>query len=561
MADLTRLQSDLPVNIAGVNPSTGIGTTFVEVDANGNMFVLPTNAGPVTPGTVATNSGLAGGQYNTTLPTLTNTQQASLQLTSTGALIVSSTSTSTAVGTLTNNNAAPAANNLGVLPGLAEGTLNAARYTTGDQVLLVTDLAGNTNVDLQYYLGAAVSTTNPIATTISDGTHVITAAISAYGTAPTGTEVMGVNAYITNIPTVNQGTSPWITKDQSDGPVTPGTVAAFSQLAGGQYNSTLPTLTTGQQASLQLDSSGRLIISPTSTLDVGVADKTAFTYGTSLELPVGGVYQDTAPTLAAGTTGVFRLNVNRAHHVTLRDPTTDIGVSTASNNNATPQQMLTVQVPDTTVASTALGALNATIQITMAGLSSVGFQLAAGTLIGTITPQCSIDGGTTWVGCNFYSSASSAVSSSITFATANTLTILSILPVGGSGLVRVIVTAYTSGTANAVMRASEVTAAAGAITAAAFGTVNNTYVTLNVNTTTELIVANPIRKYLYISNNSGGLIVIQFGSATGLTSTARGLVIPNNNYYELKGDNLYTGPIFAYTTASGLVIAVTEGTP
>jgi hypothetical protein len=58
---------------------------------------------------------------------------------------------------------------------------------------LVTDLAGNTNVDLQYYKGAAVSATNPMMVTLSDG-----GAVSAYGTAPTGTEVMGVNAYITN---------------------------------------------------------------------------------------------------------------------------------------------------------------------------------------------------------------------------------------------------------------------------------------------------------------------------------------------------------------------------
>jgi hypothetical protein len=106
-------------------------------------------------------------------------------------------------GNLTNNNAAPAANNIGALTALAESTINAARYTTGDQVLPVVDLAGNTNVDVQFYLGAAVSKTNPIATTITDGTNVITAAISAYGTAPTGTEVMGVNAFITNIvPTI-----------------------------------------------------------------------------------------------------------------------------------------------------------------------------------------------------------------------------------------------------------------------------------------------------------------------------------------------------------------------
>jgi hypothetical protein len=65
-----------------------------------------------------------------------------------------------------------------------------------------------------------------------------------------------------NIGSVNQGTSPWITKDQSDGPVAPGAVASFSQLMGGQYNSALPTLTNTQQSAIQLDSSGRIIIAP-----------------------------------------------------------------------------------------------------------------------------------------------------------------------------------------------------------------------------------------------------------------------------------------------------------
>jgi hypothetical protein len=53
--------------------------------------------------------------------------------------------------------------------------------------------------------------------------------------------------------------------------------------------------------------------------EIGVDDKTAFTYGTSLEQPVGGVYQDTSPTLTAGTTGAVRLTQYRAFHVNLRD--------------------------------------------------------------------------------------------------------------------------------------------------------------------------------------------------------------------------------------------------
>jgi hypothetical protein len=389
--------------------------------------------GPVTPGTVASFSQLAGGQYNSTPPTLTTGQQAALQVDSAGRLLVDAnvvfpydenygtvgattlrvacqignatgaanfnygtvgaqtlrtasqignatgaadfgagatdaqtlrvasnlydgsgnaiSSTGGALnvsatqsgtwtvqqgsapwsftGNLTNNNAAPAANNIGALVALAEGTLSASRYTSGDQVLLVTDLAGNTNVDLQYYKGAAVSTTNPIATTISDGTNVITAAISAYGTAPTGTEVMGVNAYITNIPTVNQGTSPWIVKDLSDGSVNGGTAGTFSSLAGGVYNSTPLTLTTGQQSSLQLDVNGYLDVDlktpiPAGTNLIGAVNLDLGSSPVSSTNPVpvsivsttpGTAVQDyhTSVALAAGASVTFTYTVAASH--------------------------------------------------------------------------------------------------------------------------------------------------------------------------------------------------------------------------------------------------------
>jgi|SRR6185312_1890954 len=61
---------------------------------------------------------------------------------------------------------------------------------------------------------------------------------------------------------VTQSTSPWITQDQADGSATGGTAGSFSLLTGGIYNTSLPTLTNGQQAGFQVDSSGRLIIRP-----------------------------------------------------------------------------------------------------------------------------------------------------------------------------------------------------------------------------------------------------------------------------------------------------------
>src|SRR4051812_11180740 len=51
---------------------------------------------------------------------------------------------------------------------------------------------------------------------------------------------------------------------------------------------------------------------------LGLIDKATFTYGLSLETPVGGVYQDTSPTLTAGQSGAFRVTSYRGLHVNLR---------------------------------------------------------------------------------------------------------------------------------------------------------------------------------------------------------------------------------------------------
>ena len=122
MADLTELQASGSTKIAGANPSTGVEDNYLEVDTNGyigsrlydasgsavtlgqksmassipiviasdqsTINVKTTSAGPVTPGAVAANSSLGGGQFNTVLPTLTNTQQAAIQLDASGRQIV-----------------------------------------------------------------------------------------------------------------------------------------------------------------------------------------------------------------------------------------------------------------------------------------------------------------------------------------------------------------------------------------------------------------------------------------------------------------------------------------
>lgn len=106
-------------------------------------------------------------------------------------------------------------------------------------------------------------------------------------------------------------------------------------------------------------------------------------------------------------------------------------------------------------ATGALGALNNAVTLTTNGLSAVGMQLASGTFKGTLVPEVSFDGGTTWVASYFVDPATANVTSSfVTSATNNAATTRSIILPGGAGQVRVRVSAFTSGTANATVRAT-----------------------------------------------------------------------------------------------------------
>lgn len=89
MADLTYIQSASLCSLVGID-STGTETNAVNADANGNLLVKDYSVGPVTAGAAASGSSLIGGQFNTSLPTLTNTQQAAIQVDSSGRILVGS---------------------------------------------------------------------------------------------------------------------------------------------------------------------------------------------------------------------------------------------------------------------------------------------------------------------------------------------------------------------------------------------------------------------------------------------------------------------------------------
>jgi hypothetical protein len=118
--------------------------------------------------------------------------------------------------------------------------------------------------------------------------------------------------------------------------------------------------------------------------------------------------------------------------------------------------VLNVQGVDVVASLVALGALNAAATISVNGQQGVGFQLAAGTLIGTIVAEISYDAGTTYNQVPFWNQTTQAFLNNLVFGAANTATALAILVPPGASHVRVRVSAHTSGTANATVRGSNV---------------------------------------------------------------------------------------------------------
>lgn len=267
--------------------------------------------------------------------------------------------------------------------------------------------------------------------------------------------------------------------------------------------------------------------------------------------------------------GTFPLIINPDGSINTNTTVTDIDLDQATDSVAigdgttlvtvTPNRGLNVTTPDAITSSSPLSALNDSVSIQLSGLNSAGFQINPGSFAGTLLAESSVDGGSSWTSIPFYDPLNATVLTNLTFINPNPLKIVSLIPLGGSSHVRVRVSSYISGTANALLRASTISGAAGAVTAAAFGQITNTYVSIPANTITLLLAANVNRKYAYLSNGSASTLKIQMASSVGLT-TGTGLPIPANQYYEFRGDNLFTGNIYGIAS-NAITISINEGTP
>lgn len=142
---------------------------------------------------------------------------------------------------------------------------------------------------------------------LTDGTN--TTAVKAASTAPLATDPAAVVVQSPNgnhATAANQATEITALQliDNPVGSVAAGTAGTSSYLGGGVYNTALPSLTNGQQAAMQLDASGRHIVS-----DAANGSVTGGTAGAKSEL-IGGQYNTTLPVLTNGQQAAIQVDNN-----------------------------------------------------------------------------------------------------------------------------------------------------------------------------------------------------------------------------------------------------------
>jgi hypothetical protein len=242
-----------PVSIGSTVTVSGSGTFTVSgtVTANAGTGTFTVGGTAASGSSASGNPVMIGGVFNTTQPTVTNGQVVDFQATARGALIVATgidtftvavSGTTTVAGTVTAN--------IGTTNGLAlDASVNGLLLAQGSTT------SGETGPLIQ----GAVTTAAPSYTTAKTSPLSLTpaGALRIDGSAVTqpasiaGTVTVAGSGTFTVSGTISTN---------SDGSATGGTAGSKSLLAGGIYDTSLPTLTNGQQCGLQLDASGRLIV-------------------------------------------------------------------------------------------------------------------------------------------------------------------------------------------------------------------------------------------------------------------------------------------------------------
>lgn len=332
----------------------------------------------------------------------------------THALLISGT---ISAGSLTNNNAAPGANNQGVLPAIANAA--APTYTEGFQVLLSTDLSGALRVTGSLSVGgttdgatftAGSSTGTPamgayhsVIDTVADGKQAIVAItnkraqyVSLFDAS--GNALLGQKAMAASIPVV-------LASDQASVPVSAAQGTAAALTAGwpvimGELGDTTGTFTNGTQTTSvttpNIDGYPTVLVSINGTYGTATAVFELSDDGGTTWYPVSGARMDTG-IIEGGYTSLT--NTNRTWVITAAGADSVRVRSTAVASGTVNVRMSVTSAPTNMVGSVQLGSAipagaNVIGAVTQSGTWNVGTVTAvtAVTTVSTVTNLAQMNG-------------------------------------------------------------------------------------------------------------------------------------------------------------------------
>lgn len=347
----TKTNNAAPTTQIGVMPAlanaaaptwTEGNQVLLSVDLSGNLRTLPTTLA----GTLTNNNAAPGANNIGALSVLANA--ASPTWTEGDLVLVSAdlTGRQRVRGTLTNNNAAPAADHIGVLTALA----NAAppSFTEGDEVLLSSNLSGSLRV------------------IVTSGTITVVGAKSTNAVVPGSTNI-GV------LPALANAVPPSLTEGNQ---VLESVDLAGNMRVGVQNLTTAPSLATGNTAQLQADYQGSLFVKPyrrgqTTAKATTISNSVAAT--TVLAAQAAGIFADIAtlvmtvtpaPTATGGLDTAFTATLSDGTNSYIFDMDTGaVGTATITGG---PPTNISVSFNPPLPATTAATAWTVTLSVAMA---------------------------------------------------------------------------------------------------------------------------------------------------------------------------------------------------
>jgi hypothetical protein len=309
-----------------------------------------------------------GGIYNTTLPTLLTGQSSGIQLDASGRVIIANGTggiVTVSSGTSANSLAAPihvdisqAAAALSATNGLYTNIIQAAALVSTSNPLFIQDTAARASLvtigtntgssaTSETAIAAATGTQADATWTTGNGTVIAllkaiataapaggatsanqtlqlaqeTASAQALGTTADAVWVSGNGTLVSLLKAIASGTSGGGAVTTVADEVAGSSASTGMFNVGGVFNTSAPTLLTGQAGQLQLNTNGRLIVVD-AVLETAITTQAAVP-GTGV-MSVGGIFNTTAPTLTTGQASKLQVDVNGSMYVNIRSQAASI---------------------------------------------------------------------------------------------------------------------------------------------------------------------------------------------------------------------------------------------